>query len=819
MNSPYLLIPLCILVTMLYLVSSMLARFGMLKPSQHRKIWNSILLLTFLVSISLGLLLAIQANYKLEWPLVKKLLKWHVDFGIAMSLVALFHLYRHGRYYLRLFSPDPATTQLFRGADGDQPTHPGYASGLAILSGFISTSVQVLLVREIMTVFQGNELMMGWTIGAWMLLTGAGTYLGRSSAGTLKGMNLLQRVILAQVALPALLVPMMELAKNSLFPPGIMISPGIFLLLLLVLLAPVCLLTGYTFSLLIRNHPSGEKGVRKVYTLEALGSMAGGLVVSLFVIRWLSISQALWLLVVTTTVVLAAYCRKYSWLAAVAVSLVLFVVSAMPGADNWLKSHLYVNQEVIDSEETWYGNLTLTQNSGQYNFFGNGSLLYSGDDIITREEYVHYAMMQRSSPEDVLLLSGGFAGMVGEILKYATVRSVDYAEINPGLISLAGKVSSLPTDKRVNPVAEDGRRMIMRSTKSYDIAIVAVPDPSSLQLNRFYTDGFVSILKKHLNPGGVALYGLSPSGNYLSPEKRAIESAMYHTLMANFREVKVIPGEKDYFLASDSLLRTDISALSAGRKVPARYVNSNYLDDYSTGKRGQELLSRLAEQVPNRDDRPMPVFHHTLQFIAEFTPAGMWLLFLPVLILLLPLLFLRSVASGMYITGFTASAFEILVIFTFQTFFGYVYSALGLIIAFFMGGLALGSGWANRITEPGKGFIMVQGFLVLFCLLFPLFWLVEKSMVNSLPGLLLFGIVTLVLSAATGFQYIAGSRLLPGDYSRTAPWLYAVDLAGAALGTMAVSVILLPLAGVFGSCFIIAALNLLVVAGLLTGKH
>ena len=98
MNTPYLLIPIGILLLLLYLLSGLLVRLNFLKKAFHLKIWNSALLITFLITGFLGLLLAFQINYKLEWPLVKTLLKWHVDFGIAMSFIAVFHLLRHGKY-------------------------------------------------------------------------------------------------------------------------------------------------------------------------------------------------------------------------------------------------------------------------------------------------------------------------------------------------------------------------------------------------------------------------------------------------------------------------------------------------------------------------------------------------------------------------------------------------------------------------------------------------------------------------------------------------------------------------------------------------
>jgi spermidine synthase len=199
-----------------------------------------------------------------------------------------------------------------------------------------------------------------------------------------------------------------------------------------------------------------------------------------------------------------------------------------------------------------------------------------------------------------------------------------------------------------------------------------------------------------------------------------------------------------------------------------------------------------------------------LQFISEFTSKGWLLMVIPVIILLLPLFFMRSVAAGMYISGFTASSFEILIIFGFQTFFGYVYSAIGLIVALFMGGLAVGSILGNRFNATKKQFVIAQFILVLYAVLFLVFWNIQKDLANSFAGLLLFGLITVILSAIVGFQYVIGTKILPGNFTQTAPLLYAVDLIGAALGVLVVTVILLPLLGVMNSCLMIAGLNFLI---------
>ena len=74
MTRPYLLISLAIILTIFYLLTYSLSKLNIIKVIAHRKIWNVLLLLTFIVTGVLGIILVIQVNYKLEIPLIKEIL-------------------------------------------------------------------------------------------------------------------------------------------------------------------------------------------------------------------------------------------------------------------------------------------------------------------------------------------------------------------------------------------------------------------------------------------------------------------------------------------------------------------------------------------------------------------------------------------------------------------------------------------------------------------------------------------------------------------------------------------------------------------------
>ena len=188
MNTPYAVIPIGIIAIFLYLLSFLATHLGIIKTKTHRSVWNILLLTTFLVTATLGLFLAIQVNYKLKSPLAASILVWHVDFGIGMAMIAIFHFLWHWDYYLRLLKGKQEQGQPLNVQNEIMsPVYQGSAKlhlrGFIplVLLGFTSIMTQIVLLREFLTVFQGNELIIGVILSVWMTLTGIGAMTGRYS--------------------------------------------------------------------------------------------------------------------------------------------------------------------------------------------------------------------------------------------------------------------------------------------------------------------------------------------------------------------------------------------------------------------------------------------------------------------------------------------------------------------------------------------------------------------------------------------------------------------------------------------------------------
>ncbi|MBR3578261.1 MAG: hypothetical protein IKN98_05720 [Bacteroidales bacterium] len=102
-SSPYHVYLILGITLLLYLISFILVKVNVWTKVTHRKVWNVALSVTFLASCLLGLLLAIFIHHGYRPQNYLLLLKLHVWFGIAMTVIAFFHALWHINYFKTIF--------------------------------------------------------------------------------------------------------------------------------------------------------------------------------------------------------------------------------------------------------------------------------------------------------------------------------------------------------------------------------------------------------------------------------------------------------------------------------------------------------------------------------------------------------------------------------------------------------------------------------------------------------------------------------------------------------------------------------------------
>ena len=95
----YPLLQVTIVITILYILTYILAKSKVIKMVTHKKIWNILLTISFLAMAALSVILIIQINSGRMFLPNFDALYWHVITGIVMMVITIFHMGWHWRYY------------------------------------------------------------------------------------------------------------------------------------------------------------------------------------------------------------------------------------------------------------------------------------------------------------------------------------------------------------------------------------------------------------------------------------------------------------------------------------------------------------------------------------------------------------------------------------------------------------------------------------------------------------------------------------------------------------------------------------------------
>ncbi|NQT33133.1 MAG: hypothetical protein HQ594_05625 [Candidatus Omnitrophica bacterium] len=745
-----------------------------------------------------------------------------------------------------------------------------------VLAGASAMASQIVFMREFLVVFYGNEISIGIILASWLIWGALGSaVLGRFSDRLKTKVEVFAvcQVLLA-LALPATLV-FIRLSKTFFgTSTGEIVGYYPMILSTFAVFSLPCVIMGFMFSLACRTYrdvaEDPAQSVAHVYIAEAAGSLLGGLIVSYFLIRYmysLDILLELSFLNIVASLVLQKYTtvnrvrslfRRLTFGILIA-GLVWFAFGGGEGLRKFSLERLWEGFDVLGSKNSAYGNITVTERAPQISFYENGLHLYTVPDRLSAEESVHFALLECKDPERVLLIGGGVGGLLREVLKYP-VKEVDYVELDPIMISMAREYlpatdAAVLDDARVRIINEDGRFYVKSAEVRYDCIIISLGDPYTAQLNRFYTVEFFTEAKRIMNSGGVISLAITSSANYIGEELRDYMRSILLSLSRVFPDVMIVPGDTAYFLATDTrgTLTSDVDKLMArmkARGVKADYVREYYLFDKLSQARMEYLEDALSENVDvglNRDFKPTSYYYATVFWGTHFdssvfrkistlvNPENIWILG-TLFCFLIVCFFMwgarrkkRAVLLAVMTTGFAEINFQIAVILSFQVIYGYVFYKLGIIITSFMIGLALG-GWLiahlmPRIKDDMKVFTWTQVSICIYPLILPLvfLWLSRTSSpVSSWCGSnIIFPFLPVVSGVIGGIQFPLANKIYLENRSqvgRVAGLSYGLDLFGACVGSFLAAAFLVPILGIFQTCFLVALINVTILAVLLVRK-
>ncbi len=750
-----------------------------------------------------------------------------------------------------------------------------------LIIGFTSIVTQILLMRELVVVFFGNELSLGVILGVWLFWTAIGS--GLLSRKIKKINHLNHHIGFIQLTLALVLPFILIFVRSSKELIGITLGEMIgftpMLFITLISLAPFCLPAGLLYTVTCQYFQNFEHSpaasIGKVYLLEALGSGIGGLITSFLLIQFvtpagifllLSLINLISAILVGNITLFYSNFKRRGLLLAVPLLYGFFILCFSQRFQTTCDKILWKGYNLVSTRNTIFGNLSVIQMENQISFFENGLHLFTAPDQLIAEESVHFALLEHPNPSTALLIGGGLGGGIGETLRHPSIQEIDYVEIDPMMITLAKQFLTPEqikplNDPRVTIYNTDGRLFIKKTSKNYDVIILYLPNPYTAQINRYYTLEFYREVERILKPDGIFAFQVNSSENAISPELSDFLSTLSSTLASVFPDMIIIPGETNHFIVSTSpkQLTSDPQLLVErlqSRHLQTQYVREYYLPYRMTQEREEYLQSRLHPVTPeqfNRDYKPIGYYYDTILWATVFSGffkkvflifsrfniyhlSGFFILFTLFLIVVKwrPKRPQRLLPSGILYSTFTVGlseiSLEVTLILSFQILYGYIYHQLAVIITGYMTGLALGSGLAILNNSQSKRtfslFRKCQFFMTLYPIAFAcilrLFQHHSIFLSNHQWLSWTFPLIALGAGFIGGFQFPLANRLYLHTGQSTekiAGTLYSVDLIGSSIGAMLTSAFLLPLLGILTTLYFIATLNLCCLIVLILSKE
>lgn len=682
------------------------------------------------------------------------------------------------------------------------------------LTGFVSILGQIVLLRELNIAFRGIELVYTLAFSAWLIGTALGVSIGKRNYVPP------DKIIIILFLLIGILFPIdLFFIRNMhiLFGgvTGAYLPFGKQIISMFTALLPVSIIAGILFQWVAKRYIASAKTLAGAYAIESLGGLIGGAVSSLLIMAGLQNFEITLIcsIVCLTTFVINIDIARYRYIASF-ILLILVVGSLFynRSLDNWMTSEGYGRR--IESIDTPYNRITIASFHNQVSFFEDNALSYE-TETFEAEEFVQLASLQSVNPNYVLVLGGGFKGIIGQLITLP-VSKIDYIEYNKRMYwfikdHLPEKLKNSLSSEKVNIIFEDPRLYLSKKIR-YDIILSGMPEPASGQNSRFYTKEFFEEISACLNKKGIFAFKLPSSENFWTPALQKRNASIYKSLKAVFKDIVVLPGTSNIFIASNDLLIRDPVILSErlrSRRNQNKLVTTEYVNYIYKNDRFNEIAGLLNDSTAaiNTDIKPI-CYQYTLTIwlskffpsieqwdftLSKITQTSLSKMLLGFFIFILILAgrkwktFRRSFV--VFIAGFQGMVLEIILLLNYQMHNGILFQNIGILIMGFMLGLASGSWIVNRIIKKYTGFLLITSSIIIYLLIGTLIGL---GYINTF-------FITLIALVISGFLtsgiFAFASRFNVEDQKKIISPLYSADLLGGVAGSILSNFIFIPLLG------------------------
>ncbi|MCK5179681.1 MAG: hypothetical protein KAR32_09135, partial [Candidatus Omnitrophica bacterium] len=255
----------------------------------------------------------------------------------------------------------------------------------AFVLGFTSMIGQVLLLRELITGFYGNEMAYAVILASWLFWVAIGSYsasfLSSYIKSPAKAVGTLQAVI--YFILPATIIASRHIKQFMHIQTGEIIGIIPMCISSFFVLAPLTLFLGGLFVMTCLFFDRDEReekkayGIGAVYFWESTGAAIGSLAFSFVFVHILPAMHIAFLMgTVNLAVGIIFHERKSFFFISKTILLCVTIIMLLCGlvgkVDQWTRARQWEGLEVVAVTDSIYGNITMTRIGEEYSLYQNG---------------------------------------------------------------------------------------------------------------------------------------------------------------------------------------------------------------------------------------------------------------------------------------------------------------------------------------------------------------------------------------------------------------------------------------------------------------
>jgi len=392
--------------------------------------------------------------------------------------------------------------------------------------------------------------------------------------------------------------------------------------------------------LVVRKLGTLGHSIGKVYASNTVGTIIGSFLAGFVLIPWIGVQNTILvavglnLLVGATVLVFSADLTlnsKIYVLPAILVVCFLYGRSMETWDKSVISSGSYMPYRIGDLSEAekkankilFFKEGTHTTVTTELSVSGNIFLRVNGKtdaslamDMRTQLLSGYLPMFLHEDPESVLVIGHGSGITLGAVEQFP-IKSVDLVEISSAVIEGSRYFDSFNhnalSDKRLKVILADGRNHVALSDRKYDVIISEPSNPWISGVGALFTDNFFKLMKKRLNPNGVACIWVHTNMSPMSFKSVA------RTFSENFKQVTMwesIVGDDYLIIGSDSEYKLSYSEVDEilsdeirGKDL-YRIGISNVRDLMSLLIMNREGLLRFSKDAPiHTDDNSLLEFN------------------------------------------------------------------------------------------------------------------------------------------------------------------------------------------------------------------